>query len=75
MFKSIYKNLRHNFHHPNYLVLMIGLILIVILPPFLELFYRGELILYFLFAATMLLGIFYTATSTKELIACFVLVD
>lgn len=72
MFISIYKHLRHNFHHPNYLVLMLSLILVVIIPPFLELFPRGELILYLLFIGTILLGILYTATSAKELIACFV---
>lgn len=72
MLKPIYRHLKHSFHHPNYLILMVSLILVVIIPPFLDLLYRGELILYSLFGMTMLLGVIYTTTGMKEAMACFV---
>ncbi len=68
MVNFIYKQLHHNYHHPNYFAFMVALILLLIVPPFSEIFSLGWVFLDVIFALVILLGAIYTTMSKRELI-------
>ncbi len=73
MIDSIKKYLSHNFHNPNYFWLMVVSILIVLVPPFLEMIDYGNVILNLLFGVLMFIGAIYNTTHFKELIFCCII--
>ncbi|MEM6877019.1 MAG: potassium channel family protein [Bacteroidota bacterium] len=63
LFREIFEDW---FHRPRYLVLLLGLLLLIILPPVSAILQAGNLILYISYGLVLILAALFTTTSYRE---------
>ncbi len=73
MIAYIKKKFQHQFHHPNFLYLMVSLFLLILLPPIAIIFQKGVILLNITYGLVILLSAIYTTSNFKELILLLVL--
>lgn len=67
MMTNLRERLHYHFHHPNYLIFLISLVLLILAPPLASLL-NGALVMFkVLFGVVIFVGTFYLSRSLREL--------
>ncbi len=71
--RYFYQHLQHHYRHPNYLFLMISLLVLIIVPPISTTFAGNIVLIELIYGLVILMCIIYTTSSNRELVGFLIL--